>query len=219
VNTYQDRIEKLGLRKDARVIDALVQATDFTAELLMDKERGQAEVDKMQDYFEGRTPEILDQMTIERHDDPQHSSKKLVIKSEVNGSFRETVIDHEFLSSPEYRDLRTLKESLQAFGPAPYSVKIGDDVSTAHTYQQVLKLALDDAQKGLNIQRYKGLGEMNAEQLWETTMDATRRTLLQVKVQDAVETDGLFALLMGEEVEPRRQFIEKHALAASNLDI
>jgi DNA gyrase subunit B len=156
---------------------------------------------------------------IERHDDKAHSSKKIVFTTLVNGSPRETVVDTAFLSSPEYKELTALKETLKAFGPSPYTVKIGDDTHTAATYQQVLKLALDDATKGISIQRYKGLGEMNPEQLWETTMDPKRRTLLQVKVEDAVETDGIFTLLMGEDVEPRREFIEKNALLVTNLDI
>jgi DNA gyrase subunit B len=161
----------------------------------------------------------MDQIQVSRADDPQHSSKKLIFKSEVNGAFRETVVDHAFLSSPEYRDLMTLKEALKEFGPAPYTVQVGDETHSAATYQAVLKLAFDDAQKGLAIQRYKGLGEMNPEQLWETTMDPTRRTLLQVKVDDAVQSDEIFTLLMGEAVEPRRDFIEKNALSVTNLDI
>ena len=219
VITYEARLEKSALRRDARIIDALVQAADFTTETLMSKDDAQAQMDKVQDYLEARSPEVLDHIQVQRLDDPQHSSKKLIFKTEVNGSPRETVVDNAFLSSPEYRELLTLKEALKAFGTAPYELKIGDDSFTAHTYQEVLKLALDDAQKGLSIQRYKGLGEMNPEQLWETTMDPTRRTLLQVKVEDGVESDGIFSLLMGEEVEPRREFIEKNALLVTNLDI
>jgi DNA gyrase subunit B len=218
VRTYQQRLEKLAARRDGRVIDALLQATNLTKEGLVDKAAGQREVDKLDEYLEAHTPDILDHMHIERLDDPQHSSKKLVFKSEVNGSPRETVIDTGFLESPEYGALLTLKETLRAFGAPPYEVHIGDEVHTAHTYQQVLKLANDEALKGITLQRYKGLGEMNDDQLRDTTMDATKRTLLQVRVGDAIETDKTFTLLMGEVVEDRRLWIEENALLVGNLD-
>ncbi len=217
---YEERIDKLSGRKDSRIIDALVQAADLSPETLLDKAKLDAETEKLNDYLEERNPDLLEQVQkIERHDDKEHSSKKLVFTTLVNGTPRQTVVDTAFLSSPEYRELITLKEVLKELGAPPYTVKIGDATHTAQSYQQVLKLALDDAQKGISIQRYKGLGEMNAEQLWETTMDPKRRTLLQVKVEDAVETDTIFTLLMGEEVEPRREFIEKNALSVTNLDI
>jgi DNA gyrase subunit B len=239
VTLYNKRLEKMALRKDKRVVDAIVQAAAFTPDMLKDVaktvpdgdgelvSRAQAEFDKVQAYLEERYPDILDRMRVEMKDDPQHSSKKFVIKSEVNGAFRETVLDTDFLNGPEYRELTTLKEAFQAFGPAPYTMRIGDPKKsadevqrvTAHTYQQVLSLAYDEAQKGLYIQRYKGLGEMNPEQLKETTMDPATRTLLQVKVKDLIEAQDIFTKLMGDDVDRRRQWIEKESVRVQNLDI
>jgi DNA gyrase subunit B len=217
---YEARLEKMVLRKDPRVVDAMVQGTTLTPDLLKDAEASGLQVESSQDYIEAHYPELADWLTQERNfpkrsDDTEHSAKRYVFNTEINGSPRETVVDTAFLSSSEFRELATLKASFAAFGPAPYTLQIGpDEKFTAKTYQDVLKRALDDAQTGLTQQRYKGLGEMNPEQLQETTMDASVRTLLQVKVSDAIEAERLFSLLMGEEVEPRRAFIEENALQA-----
>ncbi|MHB8873636.1 MAG: DNA topoisomerase (ATP-hydrolyzing) subunit B [Myxococcaceae bacterium] len=219
VITYKQRLDKLGVRRDPRIIDALVQATSIDASTLLDLEKLSDEVEKMHPYLEARNPDVLAQLEMVRMADPEHQSKKLVFRSEVNGSPRETVIDHAFLSSPEYKEMLALRDAFTALGPSPYMVKFDDTEVAARSAQDVLEATLEDAQKGLNIQRYKGLGEMNPEQLWETTMDPTRRTLLQVKVDDAVESDEIFSLLMGEAVEPRREFIEKNALYVQNLDV
>jgi DNA gyrase subunit B len=218
---YEARLEKMSLRKDHRVIDAMIQATTLTPEMLKDDEASADQLDEMVKYLEGRHPELVEWFArtgTKRVADPEHSAKKYIIATEVNGSPRETVIDVQFLSSPEFRELVALKDSFQAFGPAPYEMHVGEAVFTAQTYQEVLKLALDDAQQGVTMQRYKGLGEMNPEQLRDTTMDPAVRTMMQVKVSDAIEAEHLFSLLMGDEVEPRRDFIEKHALNA-NLDL
>ncbi|MER2563054.1 MAG: DNA topoisomerase (ATP-hydrolyzing) subunit B [Myxococcaceae bacterium] len=243
VTVYNKRLEKMALRKDKRVVDAIVQAAHFTPEILKDQNKtvkddegqlisqAQAEFFKVEEYLTERYPDIIDRMKVEMKDDPQHSSKKFVIKSDVNGAFRETVLDTDFLNSAEYRELVTLRESFQAFGPAPYTLRIGDPKKvkaeegeelkrfTAHTYQEVLALAYDEAQKGLYIQRYKGLGEMNPEQLAETTMNPQTRTLLQVKVKDLVEAQDIFTKLMGDDVDRRRDWIEKESVRVVNLDI
>ncbi len=173
----------------------------------------------MQAYLASRSPEVLAQLQVFRKDDPEHQAKKLVFRTEVQGSPKDTVLDHAFLSGPEYRELLTLRDAFSALGPAPYRVKLGEETFVAQTAQEVLAMARKDASKGLSIQRYKGLGEMNPEQLWDTTMNPNTRTLLQVRVQDGVESDEIFSLLMGEAVEPRREFIEKNALEVQNLDI
>jgi DNA gyrase subunit B len=215
---YESRLEKMVLRKDPRVVDAIVQGTTLTPELLKDADATTEQLDGSLSYIETHHPELsewLDRNAVKRTDDPEHSAKRYVFHTEINGSPRETVIDTTFLAGSEFRELAALKASFAAFGPAPYTLQVGtEDTFTAQTYQAVLKKALDDAQTGLTQQRYKGLGEMNPEQLQETTMDWERRTLLQVKVSDAIEAETLFSLLMGEEVEPRRAFIEKHALEA-----
>ncbi len=218
---YQKRLDKMSLRKDSRVIDALIQATGLTPEMLKNDEQAVEELNNMLEYLETRHPELVEWLAkneTKRAPDPEHSAKKYTIATELNGSPRDTVIDVPFLTSPEFRELATLKESFKAFGAAPYELKIGEATFTAQTYQEVLKFALDDASHGVQMQRYKGLGEMNPEQLQETTMDPKVRTMLQVKISDAVEAERMFALLMGDEVEPRRQFIEENALNAT-LDL
>jgi DNA gyrase subunit B len=100
-----------------------------------------------------------------------------------------------------------------------FDVGYREETERAGSRFELLDLILDKAHKGLNIQRYKGLGEMNPEQLWSTTMDPERRTLLQVSIEDAAEADELFTKLMGDKVEPRREFIERNALLVGELDI
>ncbi|MCX5694322.1 MAG: hypothetical protein NT014_04215, partial [Candidatus Omnitrophica bacterium] len=102
---------------------------------------------------------------------------------------------------------------------AVYRIDNSDDVKEAFSLKEVLAYIKEVAAKGMHIQRYKGLGEMNPQQLWDTTMDPEKRTILQVTLEDAVETDKMFTVLMGDQVEPRREFIEENAHKVKNLDI
>jgi DNA gyrase subunit B len=134
-----------------------------------------------------------------------------------NGTSRQ--IDWNLASLVEFQKAVELRKSLEIDFPAPFVVGENGKSETVNTREDLLEKVMAMAKKDLTIQRYKGLGEMNPDQLWETTMDPEKRTMLQVRIEDAIETDGLFTVLMGDQVEPRRKFIEDNALDVKNLDV
>jgi len=125
----------------------------------------------------------------------------------------------EFFSSTEYAHMVALGQQLDGLLSDGAYVQRGERREDVATFKQAINWLMDEAKRGQHIQRYKGLGEMNPEQLWETTLDPNTRRLLQVKIEDAVGSDDIFTTLMGDQVEPRRDFIEQNALSVSNLDI
>jgi DNA gyrase subunit B len=136
-----------------------------------------------------------------------------------NGTGKKVVVNGELLSLYEFRQMAKSYEQLAAYGLPPYTVKQGDETTAFTRVDDMLEHVFKLAEKGLTIQRYKGLGEMNPEQLWETTMNPQTRRLLQVTIDDAVGAEELFTILMGDQVEPRRMFIQDNALDVKNLDI
>jgi DNA gyrase subunit B len=151
--------------------------------------------------------------------DEEHSGWALEIVRRMSGVAKAVTIDAEFISSYEVKRLRDLAKSIGGFLDGPYVVTRNGDTETHHSLTAVVDAIYESAKKGLTVSRYKGLGEMNPETLWETTMDPAKRRLLQVAVEDAVEADQIFSILMGDAVEPRREFIENNALNVRNLDI
>jgi DNA gyrase subunit B len=141
---------------------------------------------------------------------------------------RPVKIGRGFVHSSNYQKALMLYKKIETYDNPPFyinniedeeGVQKEKDAVMKENKEELLQHLLQEAKKGLNIQRYKGLGEMNPEQLWETTMNPSNRTMLQVKIEDAVETDEIFTVLMGDIVEPRREFIQNHALEVSVLDI
>jgi DNA gyrase subunit B len=148
--------------------------------------------------------------------DEEHTAWSVAYKDPTNA---ERFINVEMAAQPEYRRLRTVARQAAKLNHPPFTV-IKDGVRDVKaTWRELLEHVKSEGTREVNIQRYKGLGEMNPAQLWETTMDAERRTLLQVDLQDMAETEAIFSTLMGEDVEGRRKFIEENALDVRNLDI
>jgi DNA gyrase subunit B len=221
VLSYRTLLDRIDKRRDARLVDAILGATEIRRATLDDGAELTAQIEKVQAALEARNPDMLP-LVARLETDTEHQCKRLVLKP--RGSSRETVIDHAFLSGADFAELVSLREGLDVVGKAPFKLKLDPEVPGGAlrelgTLDEVWAVLKAEAGKGQTTQRYKGLGEMNPEQLWETTMNPETRTLLQVRVDDAVEADGIFTVLMGDAVEPRRQFIEKYALDASNLDI
>jgi DNA gyrase subunit B len=149
--------------------------------------------------------------------DEEHDLFEIEVKLANNGSG--VLIDWELATHVEFQRAVELYKSFSQISQPPFVIKEGDVETEVASRDEMLDHILAAARKDFQIQRYKGLGEMNPEQLWETTMDPEKRTLLQVRIDDAVETDEIFTVLMGDQVEPRRRFIEDNALDVKNLDI
>ena len=152
-------------------------------------------------------------------EDEEHGTSAIVFRSRRDGVDREVRFDWDLLTTAEYRGLAANHHGLEAMACQHFALTNGESSSTHEDLEEVLEKLYEGAKKGLSVQRYKGLGEMNSDQLWETTMDPEKRTLLQVRIEDAVAADEIFTVLMGDQVEPRRDFIVQNALDVKNLDV
>jgi len=203
-------LEKKGKRPE--ILRALILARGHQKGSL-DEARAQGLLDRMVHELQALG---TDTYTAALEWDEEHGCHRLLF---LSGEGEPVVVDQELISLPEVRELARLASVLEAMGPPPYRIRadgIEEEVaSTKELPEKVLSLS----RRGIQIQRYKGLGEMNPEQLWETTMNPETRTLLHVNIEDAVEADEIFTVLMGDQVEPRRRFIQERAPEARNLDI
>ena len=152
--------------------------------------------------------------------DKRHGAACISVKFRPGESAQPAILDWKLAESAEYHELLELEKDICSIGEPPYLATSQGSQSIELSDPESLEAFIAErGRKGMHITRYKGLGEMNADQLWETTMEPNGRSLLQVKIHDPVAADKLFSVLMGDQVEPRRKFIEDNALTVRNLDI
>jgi len=155
-----------------------------------------------------------------RHNPVEDSDAfNIVVIKHLHGISHEQIIQSEFFESAEYRSMTDLGKKLDGLLDDDAFVQRGERKCEVSSFKQMMSWLMEESKRGMNIQRYKGLGEMNPEQLYETTLNMDQRRLLQVTIEDVVAADEVFTTLMGDHVEPRRDFIEKNALAVANLDV
>ena len=210
-----ERLEALLARKyGSEVLEFLVVKSALGKDIFSEKEK----VEKLAEDLRAHFGEFL---TAEAEYNQESSSYKLIVESRLNNTHKSFEVSGITFELPEIVEMRKIKEQLSEQGKAPFS--FGKEEGSAHlecsSFDVLKKAVIDEGRKGAYIQRYKGLGEMNADQLEETTMHPEYRTLLQVSVGDAIEADRLFSTLMGDDVEPRKAFIQTHALSVGQLDI
>ncbi|MET0067126.1 MAG: DNA topoisomerase (ATP-hydrolyzing) subunit B [Candidatus Thiodiazotropha sp.] len=216
--TVMASINRLSLRYDAVLLEKLITMPKIDEALI----GNEAELTKWIKELEDRLNtdlRISESCTLARVEEGEAGDAGILLTRKVHGIGNERLIPYDFFNSVEYRKIVELGEQLTDLLSEDAYVKRGEKTQPVNSFRQALDWLMEDAKKGQHVQRYKGLGEMNPDQLWETTMNADSRRLLQVSIEDAVAADQIFATLMGDQVEPRRDFIETHALTVENLDV
>jgi DNA gyrase subunit B len=209
---------QLDKRSDRRIVSEFADAQLSEADL-RDRERLERLEAKVMGEVSRRHGE-LGQAAAEYKQDSEHGTWELYFQGGLNGVRRHTTISADLVRSPEFVELKRISAELKGKLVQPLKLSHADDEPIdINGWDEIAEQIEALGRKGLQIQRYKGLGEMNAEQLWETTMDPDKRNLLKVKIEEMEEADGIFTKLMGDLVEPRREFIEENALNVRNLDI
>jgi DNA gyrase subunit B len=209
------RIDK---RCDGKTVAAAIRV-GITVDTLVRHDELAKRADDLRTTLEARYPDWTP-VEVKVVRDAKEGAARIDVLPRLGSTGRPATLDMAIADGAEYRELLGIEEDLRSLGAAPYTAREGKDDPIELADGEALHAFIEErGRKGLTISRYKGLGEMNAEELWETTMNPDARTLLRVRVDDAVQTDELFTILMGDQVEPRRQFIEQNALNVKNLDI
>ncbi|MBI4209652.1 MAG: DNA topoisomerase (ATP-hydrolyzing) subunit B [Deltaproteobacteria bacterium] len=218
---YDFILDRMNRRKEKRIIDEVVRSGASIGSLLSKKDKGES----LKKFLQGIVKAVekvssdISPIDCKVEEDAEHAGWKAILESRREGGRFQTILDSPFVRSPEFEELVRLQGEFTIAGEPPYRLLVGSEERKIQSLHMLMEIVMSEGHKGHYIQRYKGLGEMNPGQLWETTMDPASRVLLQVRIDDAYEADGIFTVLMGDAVEPRREFIEQNALDVVNLDI
>ena len=214
----QESIRRLSRRYDAKVLQKLVYLRPIDADTLRDTTMLRALATELETRLND-DPSGAVRFEVAINENTRTKLCELRISRHEHGSSVISRVDSEFFATPDYLAIRSLGEHLAGLANQELTVRRGERSEAVTGFDTALEWLLNEARRGQSIQRYKGLGEMNPDQLWETTMDPATRRLLKVNADDDVAAGEIFSMLMGDQVEPRREFIEKNALLVANLDV
>ena len=219
-SSYSKSLESYDVHFDSLLLTKIIQESDLTFEILKDRELLEKEITKLDEYFKKDAVTNLRDYKFEILEDPNHSTHLIKIVISTTAREKRFKLSSYFLESAEFAGLKNEYDGIKKFLNTTFEIEDEKgEKSTLGSLKEFSEHVIEGAKSGAYIQRYKGLGEMNPEQLWETTMNPDNRTLLQVTVEDTLEADQTFSVLMGDNVEPRRQFVEENALNVRNLDV
>jgi DNA gyrase subunit B len=211
-------VQGMDKRCDARVVAGVIRSSALGTEDLRDRAKVERAAAALERYLAERHPDMLP-IVVTVVQDQEHAAHRIEVAPPSRIRGRHSVVDWELVESSDYQEALGAQLDLMTVGKAPYTAVTPQGQEIIADAAALADWLEERGKKGVTVGRYKGLGEMNAEELWETTMNPDARVLKQVRVDDAVGCDELFSILMGDQVEPRRKFIEQHALQAQNLDI
>ncbi len=220
MSRYNNVFRMLAKKSDPRILQKILLDGQVVDSVIASEAAARTIAEDVKQYLEAKFSNGSAQMQYKIEEDAEHKGFfKLSMDTVVGGARYRTELSKELLENPDTVEAIRLSSFIKEIGGRPIRLKIGEELRVFEDPEEIVGSILEAGKEKLSIQRYKGLGEMNPEQLWETTMDPTKRSLPQVTVEDATEADQLFTVLMGEDVESRRDFIEKNALRVRNLDI
>lgn len=217
--SYSTTLRSYNRHFDTLLLKTIIEQGKLDSQTLKSKNLLEKVVNDLENYFKEIETTTLKKYHFEIHDDPEHDSHYLRVTIESTLNTKRVKLSNHFINSAEFMDLVNHYEGIKKFINSNFEMISEKTLNSFDNLNEFAEFVIATGKQGAYIQRYKGLGEMNPDQLWETTMNPENRTLLQVKIEDTIDADQVFSVLMGDQVAPRREFVENNALNVRNLDI